>query len=166
MLQAGQVLKSNGVDGELVVSFRDIDPEDIKATEPVFIYFDGLPVPFFIKSLTRRGNTKALVHFVDIESIEDAEELVGKGIFLGDDSLGEDQWEEGDFSFLVGWTLFGADDEEVGEITDFLDIPSNPCLEVETKNGAAIVPLHEDLIIAVNEDSGQLTLRIPEGLLP
>ena len=48
--QVAQVLKSNGTDGELVMSFRDIAPEDINIKEPVFIVFDGLPVPFFIES--------------------------------------------------------------------------------------------------------------------
>ena len=51
MLQIAQVLKSNGTDGELVMSFREIAPEDINLKEPVFIVFDGLPVPFFIESL-------------------------------------------------------------------------------------------------------------------
>ena len=41
--QVAQVLKSNGTDGELVMSFRDIAPEDINIEEPVFIVFDGLP---------------------------------------------------------------------------------------------------------------------------
>ena len=52
--QIAQVLKSNGTDGEVAISFRDIAPEDISTEEPVFIYFDGLPVPFFIESFTRR----------------------------------------------------------------------------------------------------------------
>ena len=59
--QVAQVLKSNGTDGELVLGFRDIAPDDINLNEPVFIVFDGLPVPFFIESFTKRGNSKALV---------------------------------------------------------------------------------------------------------
>ena len=43
--QVAQVLKSNGTDGELVMGFREIAPEDINPKEPVFIIFDGLPVP-------------------------------------------------------------------------------------------------------------------------
>ena len=40
-----QVLKSNGSDGELLMGFREIGPEDLDISEPVFIHFDGLPVP-------------------------------------------------------------------------------------------------------------------------
>jgi len=46
MLRIAQVLKSNGTQGELLVSFFDVSPEDIDLEEPVFVYFDGLPVPF------------------------------------------------------------------------------------------------------------------------
>ena len=56
MQRIAQVLKSNGTDGELLISFFDIGPEDIDLQEPVFIYFDGLPVPFFIRSFRQRGN--------------------------------------------------------------------------------------------------------------
>ena len=167
LIQIAQVLKSNGIDGELVMSFRDIDPEDIQKNEPVFIEFDGLPVPFFIESLTRRGNTKALVHLTDIESFQDAEEVVGAAVYMREESLGDGEYEDGDFSFLEGWTL--CEDEEgaeIGTITSFLDIPSNPCIEVETADGSTvIIPLHEDLIIEIDEDSDTLTMAIPDGLL-
>jgi len=166
LIQIAQVLKSNGIDGELVMSFRDIDPEDIQKTEPVFVYFDGLPVPFFINSLVRRGNTKALVHITDIESFQDAEEVVGKAVYMRAEALGEEDYEDGDFSFLEGWTLLDDENEEaVGTITAFMDIPSNPCLEVETKNGEVIIPLHNDLIIDIDEENETLTMVIPDGLL-
>ena len=37
MLRIGKVLKSNGTEGGLVMSFLDIIPEDIDLQEPVFI---------------------------------------------------------------------------------------------------------------------------------
>jgi len=53
----------------------------------------------------------------------------------------------------------------VGEITDFIDIPNNPCIEVETENGAVMIPLHEDLIISVDPENRELIMEVPEGLL-
>lgn len=164
MLQIGKVLKSNGVDGGLLVSFRSVDPEDINIEEPVFIYFDGLPVPFFIQSLTRRGVDKAIVYLNDISNLEDAEEVVGQAVFM-DESLFEDEDDESGLPDLVGWRLSDADGNEIGSVTDFIDIPANPCIEVETKKGAVIIPLHEDLIISVEEDARSFSMSIPDGLL-
>ncbi len=173
--QVAQVLKSNGTDGELVMGFREIAPEDINLNEPVFIIFDGLPVPFFIESFTKRGNSKALVRLTDIKSMEDVEEIAGKAVYIEEDNLPEMSLEEDGYAALVGWMLLTPEGEgpvtdetefiEVGEITDFIDIPNNPCLEVETENGAAMIPLHEDLILSVDPEYQELIMQIPAGLL-
>ena len=178
MQQIAQVLKSNGTDGELVMSFREIAPEDINLQEPVFIIFDGLPVPFFIESFQKRGNTKALVRLTDISSQEDVEEIAGKAVYIEDESLGELSLEEDGYAALVGWMVLtpemsgqnGDEEEEpvlyeVGEISDFMDIPNNPCIEVETENGAVIIPLHEDFILGLDPENQEIVMQIPEGLL-
>ena len=165
MLQVAQVLKSNGTDGELVLGFREMAPEDINLDEPVFIIFDGLPVPFFIETFTKRGNTKALVRLTDINSMEDVEEIAGKAVFVEEDSLPELSLEEDGYQALVGWTVLNGNLIEVGTITDFMDIPNNPCIEVETENGAVILPLHEDLILSVDPEYQEIIMQIPAGLL-
>ena len=181
MQQVAQVLKSNGTDGELVMSFRDIAPEDINLKEPVFIVFDGLPVPFFIESFTKRGNSKALVRLTDICCQEDVEEIAGKAVYIDDDALAlpELSLEEDGYAALIGWMVLtpsvvleeGEEPEddavmyEVGEITDFLDIPNNPCIEVETENGAVMIPLHEDLILSLDPEYQEIIMQIPAGLL-
>ena len=173
MQQIAQVLKSNGTDGELVLGFRDIAPEDINLQEPVFIIFDGLPVPFFIESFSKRGNTKALVHLTGISSMEDVEEIAGKAVYVAADELPEMSLEEDGYAALVGWMVLtpeNADDMdsdlyEVGEITDFIDIPNNPCIEVETENGAIMIPLHEDLILSLDPEYQEIIMQIPAGLL-
>jgi len=192
--QVAQVLKSNGTDGELVMGFREIAPEDINLKEPVFIVFDGLPVPFFIESFTKRGNSKALVRLTDICSMEDVEEIAGKAVYVEEDSLPELSLEEDGYAALVGWVVLTpeipdqvGDDEgvieddseaaapslpaltgnliEVGTITDFMDIPNNPCIEVETENGAVILPLHEDFILSVDPEYQEIIMQIPAGLI-
>jgi len=186
-------LKSNGTDGELVMGFREIAPEDINLNEPVFIVFDGLPVPFFIESFTKRGNSKALVRLTDICSMEDVEEIAGKAVYIEEDNLPEMSLEEDGYAALIGWTLLmpeipdqvgddvetvGEDMEEdtslpaltgnlyeVGEITDFIDIPNNPCIEVETESGAVMIPLHEDLILSVDPEYQEIIMQLPAGLI-
>ena len=158
-----QVLKSNGTDGELVIGFRDIAPEDIDLEEPVFIFYDGLPVPFFIDSFTRRGSNKALVHLTDITTLADAEEAAGKSIYMKAEA--SERLDETDLSTLTGWTLFDENHNEVGIISDFFDIPGNPCIEAGTISGTVMIPLHEDLFISVDEDNRILTMIIPDGLV-
>ena len=161
--QIAQVLKSNGTEGEVVISFRSIMPEDIDIEEPVFIYFDGLPVPFFFDSIVRKGNTKAVVRMTGIRTREDADEIAGADIFADAESLGIEDAEDG-FSFLTGWTLEDADGRTKGTVSGFIDIPENPCLEIDTGSGQVIIPLHDDLIRSVDEENNILRMEIPSGL--
>lgn len=166
LLEIAQVLKSNGTDGELILGFRGIAPDDIDIEEPVFICFDGLPVPFYIESFTRKGQGKAVVRLTGIRSYDDAEEVVGQMVYAdaGDTGYAADE----DFSMLKGWTLLDSDGTVAGKVTGYLDIPGNPCLEIRTSSDDpkdVIVPLHEDLILSVDEKRQELTMSIPAGLV-
>ncbi len=154
MLQIAKVLKSNGVDGDILIGIRNIEIQDIDLKEPVFIYFDGLPVPFFIESITPKGTGKAIAHLTDVDSLKDAEEIVGEGIFL-DAELEEDGEED-----FTGWTIFDRD-REVGKVTGMEMIPGNPCLYL----GERLIPLHEDFILDADPQKKELRLELPEGIL-
>ena len=144
-------------------------PEDLEISEPVFVYFDGLPVPFFIEKFARKGNSKAVVHLSDIRNFDDAEELVGKEVYVKDEE--SDEADED----LVGWTIEVAEGSlrnskklrtsVLGKVTGYLDIPANPCLEVETEKGAVVIPLHEDFILSVDPEERVIIMNLPDGLV-
>ena len=159
MLRIAQVLKSNGTDGELLISFFDVAPEDIDLQEPVYIEFDGLPVPFYFESFTPRGVNRALVHLTGVHSLKDADELSGAAIYA-------DYFEEESDEDLVGWTVVSADGTTIGTVTDYEDIPGNTCLWVRRPSGEEVLlPFHEDLVVGMNSTSHTLALSIPDGLL-
>ena len=154
MLQIAKILKSNGTDGGLLIGVRDIEVGQIDPQEPVFVEFDGLPVPFFIQDIRQRGTSKAIIHLNDIDNLEDAEEVVGRAIYV------EGEWEDEQELDFTGWTLLNRG-ERVGTVTGMEPIPGNLCLYV----GDAMVPLHEDLILSVDPDARVLDLDLPDGLL-
>ena len=146
MQRIGQVLKSNGRDGELLVSFSGIAPEDIDLEEPVFIEFDGLPVPFYFESFTPRGNNRALVRLTGVHNLTDADELSGAAVYAEDD-LYEDEEED-----LTGWTVLDETGRTIGTVAAHEDIPGNPCIVLRTERGEALVPLHEELVLEIDEE--------------
>lgn len=153
MLQIAKILKSNGTDGGILIGVRDIAVDQIDLKEPVFIYFDELPVPFFIQDIRQRGTSKAIIHLNDVTTLEDAEEIVGREIFI--DAEFEEEQEEA----FVGWTVLNRG-EEYGVVTGVEPIPGNLCIYV----GDTLIPLHEDLIISADPEERVLDLEIPEGL--
>ena len=166
-LRIARVLKSYGTEGEILMGFRDIDPEDLNLEEPVFIIFDGLPVPFFIESFQTRGTSRALVRLTGIKSLSDAEEIAGRDVFARPDAVdgGRDEGDGLSVEDLVGWKLLDENGDKVGSVTGYEPIPGNPCLYVETVSDTVMVPLHEDLIIDIDEETLRISMRIPEGLV-
>ncbi len=159
MLRVAQVLKSNGTDGELLLSFFDVAPEDMDLQEPVFIAFDGLPVPFYFESFTPKGTNRALVRLTGVRSLKDADELAGQAVYA-------DYFEEEAEEDLVGWKVCNADGQAVGTVVEYEDIPGNPCLWVESPDGEQVlIPFHENLIVSIDQKTGTLTLNIPDGIL-
>jgi len=154
MLQIAKILKSNGTDGDILIGVRGIDIQEIETEEPVFIYFDGLPVPFFIEKLIPKGTNKAIVHITDVDCLKDAEELVGQAVFQ------DLQFEEDAQEDFTGWKVFDRGNF-VGEVSGLEDIPGNPCLYV----GESLIPLHEDFIVNIDEAKQELYLDLPQGLL-
>ena len=181
MLPVAKVVKSFGTDGGLLLS-SNVDLDTLDFQGPVFIVFDGLQVPFFILDYQPRGN-RAVVHLSDVNNLEDAEELVGRTIYA-DVELEED--DEPDFT---GWTILDHG-HRLGICTGIEPIPGNPCLYVQLQSeagasgsaagsgsaaagvaGAAgsgvrevLIPLHEDFIVAIDEQTRTLSLQLPDGL--
>ena len=157
MLAVAKIVKSFGTDGGLLLS-SNVDLETLDFKEPVFITFDGLQVPFFILDCTPKGG-KTVVHLNDVHSLEDAEEIVGRTIYA-DVELEED--EEIDFT---DWSIVDRG-RRIGTCTGLEDIPGNPCLEVclEPDGSSVLIPLHEDFIVKIDEDSRTLSLDLPDGL--
>ena len=157
MLRVAQVLKSNGTDGELLLSFFDVAPEDMDLQEPVFIAFDGLPVPFFFESVQPRGG-RFIVKFEGIDTLAEAEELVGREVTF------ENETEEEEDT-LVGLQVRDSRTRRIiGEIVDSSDYGGNIVITVETVDrGEVLLPIHEELIVGIHNDI--ITLDIPEGLI-
>lgn len=158
MLAVAKILKSNGTDGGLLVSSPEYGLDGIEG--PVFVYFDGLPVPFFIDDCTPRGTGRYIVHLTDIRTLKDAEEVVGRELFadVEDDA-------EGDDADLVGWKVYDRD-VLLGVICEVAPIPGNLCVSIERADGgeSLMIPLHEDFIVSVDNEAGIMRLELPEGL--
>jgi len=154
MLQIAKVLKSNGTEGDILIGFLGIEIGEIDLTEPVYIEFDGLPVPFFFEKLEPKGSNKGIAHITGVNSLKDSEEIVGRSVYA---DYFEEEEAEDDF---LGWTVYDKD-KLVGTVDGLEDIPGNPCISI----GKVLIPLHEDFIIKTDEKKRILVLNLPAGLI-
>ena len=169
LVSAAQIVKSYNTNGDVVIRLTSGLLEDYDHREPVFLYFEGLPVPFFIESYRPKGNNGALVKFTSINDLPHSEELIKKEIFIDPRYLtaeaalnNPDSSEE----FLIGSVLQDENEKEIGTVADFLDFPGNPCLKIRRKNGNTdfLVPFNEELVLRFDPRKKILQMHIPVGL--
>jgi 16S rRNA processing protein RimM len=153
----GEVLKTFGTAGELIVKVNDSVSKNIK--EPVFISFDGLWVPFYFKLYELRGK-KAKIIFENMESEELAEELVGKKILLRPETVHESVSE---LSCLTGFTVVDSKLGDLGQVDKVFEYPGNPCIEIIFNGKQVLIPLNG--IEKLNRRKKQIYTTIPDGLL-
>jgi 16S rRNA processing protein RimM len=153
----GEVLKTFGTEGELIVKVYESVPENIK--EPIFICFDGLWVPFYFKLFELRGK-KAKIIFENMESEELAEELVGKKIFSRPEVSNVSVAEPSD---LTGFTVIDSRLGKLGQVCDVFKYPGNPCVEIIFNEKKVLIPLNS--VEKFNYRKKQIYTTVPDGLL-
>ena len=167
LLPVAQIVKSYDVNGEVVIRLSSGILEDYNfKKEPVFIIFDGLPVPFFITSFKTKGSNGALVKFETINDLSHSEELLKKEILVDSSSIDPDSIDMDEdqamAAFLMGFKVKDQNGKLVGEISDYYNYPNNPCIEL---NGKHLVPFNEELILKLDNKKRVIAMTIPGGLL-
>jgi hypothetical protein len=166
-LQAfADVLKLFGNQGGLIIKFRPT-ASPISAKEPVFALMDGIPVPFFISSLQRRGQDRADVTFETLTRVSPARELIGKTLYLhrpAKKARKAARPAPADPSLLIGFSAYDGD-RPLGQVDAYMDWDNNPCLSIQMENreNALLVPFHPEFITEIDGAARCLRLTLPEG---
>lgn len=105
--------------------------------------------------------------------VEAGEELVGCHCLVDADdaralaaSLGEELGFAAGSSGFAGWTLCDADGVRVGTVVDCVEHPAQLTLTVQLPDGSQrLVPLVDELLIALDEQERCLRVALPTGIL-
>lgn len=159
----GQITKTSGFEGAVVVRLEKKFIEKLPHMESVFLEIEGRPVPFFISSSEYNGSDILRLQFDGFESIKKVEELKGCRVFLtgADDELPD----QDDFSLIRGYSVLNQNKVLVGTIDDVLENPGQHLLSIISPSGKEIlIPLHEDFILKIDKKRKIIFMDIPEGL--
>lgn len=170
LILVGTCGRPHGVRGEIKVIPETDDPERLAELEQVFLG----PSPertraHTIEAIrfqpTKRG-IAALVMFSGTDSREEADALRGLGVYAPESDL--PALAEGDVFLhdLIGLSVVTEDGETVGTVQDVLTGGAQNLLLVKRPGKPdALVPDVDEIVIAIDLDAEQITLRPPEGLL-
>lgn len=156
----GYVLKTSGIEGEIVLKADNYPIEKIHKEEPLFIKIDGILVPFYIRHFQIKSSVTAIIQLEDINTQEKARDYVGLEAWV--------LTHQSNFKKSISWIGYKVLDEEyhiIGEIVDFSDVDMNPLITVDIAgSGKTLIPVNEELLIEENHKKRFIRIIIPEGL--
>lgn len=83
-------------------------------------------------------------------------------VLMGEPTYEEDAWYAHE---LIGLCAITPDGTELGEITDFREMPAQDLLTVKVASGRqALIPFVEQIVTDINPDAGTITIDAPGGL--
>ena len=159
LFQAGKILKTHGVKGELIFAFQSTSFLD---TDCFCVLIDGLYIPFFIESRRPKSDTTELVKIEGVDSESTALEFCDKEFYLpvalreADSSY--------TYDYFVGFSVM-VDGVSVGKITSVNDMTDNVLFVLETPDGEVFIPAVEEYILDIRHDERVIEMQVPEGLL-
>lgn len=160
----GYIPKIIGNKGELAF-FLDVDePARYKKLQSVFIELNGGLVPFFIQTIQVKGTT-AVVKLDGIDSIEQAEELVRKGLYLPLNTLPALKGNKFYFHEVPGFSVIDKEYGNIGTIEKVLDFPQQAIFQIKKEDKEILIPAKEDFIIRIDRVAKVIELAAPEGLI-
>lgn len=164
LVSIGHTRKAHGKDGFIKLTVDDNFVEELLAARAVFIDLDGSKVPFILESA--KETHEIFVKLEGINDPEDATKLASKEIYLHEDEApkGIASSNTSNDSELLNFTVLNQEGVNKGLIVSIIENPHQLLAEIKNKGGSFMAPIHEDLIIELNEANKTIQLEISEGL--
>ena len=164
-VKVGFIQKPHGIHGELVIRFQEEYYETLEECPTLLLEIDNLLVPYFIaeEGLRFKSGESVITQLDWIDTDKKAKALCGLSVYVDQNDVVESELEMSAHA-LIGYILIDEELGVIGKINEVNDYSGNVLLSVEYLGKEALIPLNEDLIVSIDENSREIVLNIPEGL--
>ncbi len=162
----GKIVKKYGLKGELLAKIDTDEPENYENMESVFLDIKGKLVPFFLNKSSLHKAATLRLHFEDINTIEEADSLIGKEIYLPLAQLPELTGNKFYFHEIIGFDAIDKQHGLVGTIKAVNDTAPQAFFIIEDdKQNEILIPVSDNFIEKVDRNNRQIIFNTPEGLI-
>jgi 16S rRNA processing protein RimM len=156
----GRVLGPWGLKGRIKVNPMTDFPE--RFDEGATVYIEEFP---YIVERTEWHKGNALVKLKHIETVDEAEEFIGKFVEISPAQVRPLPAGQYYHYQIVGLNVVTGDGREIGVVTDVLTSSANDIYVVEGKDGEVLIPATEDIIKSIDVEKKMMIIEALPGLL-
>lgn len=162
MLLCGKIVNTHGVAGDVKMLYYTDGPAFFDNVKTLFLP-DNKPLTL-ISARVHKGSI--IMKFKEIDTMEKAEQLKGKEIFVKREEaepLPEGRYYIAD---ILGINVFKDDGEELGKVTDVFKTGSNDVYTVKNSSGKEyLIPVIESVIMDIDIENKKIIIKPMKGLL-
>ena len=161
----GYIVRTHGTKGDVTIHL-DVDyPEDYEEVESIFVEIKGELVPYFVEDMNIQKQNKAIVRLEDVDSIEQAQALVGSALYMPIEEL--EELGEGGFYYhqIQGYTVVDGALGELGIIRAIYTPNTQDLIAMDYQGSEVLIPIVDDIVLSADHEKKQVLVKLPEGLL-
>ncbi len=166
LISFGKISKVHGLAGEVKFLTHSRQIDNISILERIFVYKKpGGPPTELTITKGRIHKNSAIIRIKGIDSIEDAEKLVGTIVYVETEDLNE--LDEGEYYWfdLIGLETYTDDGQFIGIVDSLIDRSMQSLLVVKTENREHLIPLTEPIVKEIDLQNSKIIITPIEGLL-
>lgn len=164
----GRIAKTHGLKGEVsVIAYSEASLDVLTGLDAWLV-----PPPAALRSTriagVRPGPKGPIVTLEGCDGIDAARTLVGSEVLVATESLPTEWLEaaEEELPEVLGMHVTDEVHGDLGEIVEYIETGANDVWVVEGPRGEVLIPVIEDVVIEVDEEAGEIVVRLLPGLLP
>ncbi|WP_108804969.1 ribosome maturation factor RimM [Aquimarina sp. Aq107] len=161
----GKIVSKFSFKGEVLIKLDTDEPENYVKMESVFINYNKNLVPFFIEKSSLHKSDLLRVKFEDVDSEEDADDLMKAEIYLPLSLLPKLEGDKFYFHEVIGFKIVDAAFGEVGIIKHINDSTAQALFEIDRDGIEILIPMNDEFIDKVDRKTNTVFVSTPEGLI-
>jgi 16S rRNA processing protein RimM len=161
----GKIVSQFSFKGELLIKLDTDEPEAYTEMESVFVDINENLVPFFIVKSSLHRSTLLRVRFEDVDSAEEADEIMKCGVYLPLTMLPELEGDKFYFHEIIGFTVEDINYGNIGKIVSINDSTAQALFEIEKGDKQILIPMNDEFIEKLDKKNKIIYLKTPEGLI-
>jgi len=166
LISFGKITKAHGLAGEVKLlphsrildSFNEITRIYIENKPP------DTPQEFIITNFRFHKNT-AILKLQGVDSIEQAQSLSGREVYVQDKELGELDDDEYYFFDLIGLEVYTDEGTYLGYVEDIMERAIQSIIVIKNEGNEILVPIAEPIVKEINLEEGKIIITPVKGML-
>lgn len=166
-IEIGTIQKPHGLGGQFKVLIDDQFLPHLSSYKAFFLEQNGSMLPYFPEAI--KGEHETILKLEEIDTREQVMALKGAGLFVSAKDLenlaGTTSFASNPYERFEGGVLSDEEMGEIGTILEIIAMPQQLMAVVDYQEKEVLIPLHEDLVVEMDEAQKKIICRLPEGIL-